>query len=114
MQLTLDFGAGAAWQEYRILASAHGRGSASYQGLEVPLVADALFAATAAGRYPGWALGYAGILDHQGGGSAAVFAGPGSVPAALVGRELYLAAVVGPIGGLPENGSMPVVVRVEP
>ncbi len=111
---TLDFGPGAAYGAYQFLASAHGRGSTTWQGLEVPLVADALFAATAAGRYPTWALGFAGILDDRGEAGAAIFLAPGQLPAVLVGRTIHLAAVTGPIGGPPERSSMPAAVLVEP
>jgi len=110
----LAFGPRAAFWTYQVLASASGTGPALWQGLEVPLTPDPLFAASVAGRYPIWAPGFRGVLGPDGAGVAALVPGPGDLPPGLAGRDLFLAAVAGPAGLSPELVSLAAVLHVEP
>ncbi len=110
----LVFGPRAAFWAYQVLASAGGTGPVLWQGLEVPLTPDSFFAASVAGRYPAWAPGFQGVLGPDGGGAVAFAPGPGDLPTALAGRDLYLAAVAGPVGLSPELVSLAATLHVEP
>lgn len=110
----LHFADTAAWHRYQILASASGTGPTILQGLEVPLTPDALFWRTVGGSYPPYAWGFGGALDAHGDGTAALAPGPGELPAAAVGRTIYLAALEAPLSGPPQTASNPALFSIEP
>ncbi len=109
----LAFGTHRALHRYRILASATGRGPTALGGIEVPLTPDALYHATLAGTLPSWVWGFDGLLDASGDSAAIALVPPGALPPALVGRQLFLAAVVATLPGIPVQASRAAVVEVE-
>lgn len=91
---------------YALLFSRSGRGPSDWRGLALPLAQDAVFWASAAGRYPAGVDHPVGILDAQASATARVQAGPQDL-AAHVGTTFHLAAVVfDPASGLPIRTSV--------
>ncbi len=90
---TIDFPDQDAGLAYRILLSARGAGPTILDGLAVPLTPDPLFLASEKGRTPPAATGFQGLLDPAGRASARIQAAPSTLPAKLIGRTLFLAAV---------------------
>ncbi len=88
----LDFPDVDAGARYRILLSAHGTGPVMLRDLLVPLTPDRLFRSSRKGRTPPQASGFQGSLDAQGQATAGIAAAPGSLPAKLIGRTIFLAA----------------------
>jgi len=88
----LDFPDVDAGASYRILLSAHGTGPTMLRDLLVPLTPDRLFRSSRKGRTPPQASGFQGSLDAHGKAVAGIAAAPGSLPAKLIGRTIFLAA----------------------
>jgi len=76
-----------------ILASAAGTGPTTLQGLLVPLTSDPLFRQTLKRRFPPQAGHFRGTLGPAGDAAAVFQAAPGALPAKLLGRTVFLAAV---------------------
>ncbi len=95
IDLPLRFPPEEAFAAYRVLASAHGTGSALLGGLSVPLAPDALFRDSLHGRLPAQAVAFSGLLDGTAQAFPRLVVPPGSLPAKLIGRTLHFAAVTG-------------------
>ncbi len=87
---TIDFPAEDAAATYLMLMSAQGTGPVVWNGLTIPLQNDRLFRASAHGNTPVQAVGFQGVLDAQGDGSARFFLPPLALPLRLQGRRLTL------------------------
>jgi len=90
---TINFPDADAGQEYGLLLSSHGTGPTLLKGLPVPLTRDRFFAASAQGNTPPQGIDFQGFLDSKGKAFARFTAAPGTLPARLIGRTLFLAAV---------------------
>jgi len=89
----IDFSGKEAFSRYAVLLSFGGTGPTSLQGLAVPLTRDRFFLASLKGHNPPQAQGFQGRLDARGRALARFTAAPGGLPAKLIGRTLFLAAV---------------------
>jgi len=112
IRLALAFPLDAAFQNYRILISATGTGPTGGT-IEIPLSFDRLTRDTLRGIYPLPAANMHGRLDSSGKGQARLSTPPG-LPAGLVGRRFYLAAVANPPGRLPSFSSTATTLRILP
>ncbi len=110
--LELAFPSERAYFFYRILVSLEGIGPSTYDGLEVPLTQDSVFGTSASGNTPDFALGFTGVLSENGKSSAAL--APPVLSPSLIGRELFLAAVVAPFFGSPVQSSAAVALQIVP
>lgn len=100
----LNFPDAADQDEYKILISETGTGPAFY-GVDIPLTQDSLVIDTFMGNYPvPVTSNMHGILDASGNATASLTV-PAGIPAALVGRTYYLAAIANQVGQLPEYSS---------
>ncbi len=97
--LELAFPADAGGDFYRLLASASGTGPSMVGSVSVPLTVDAMLLHYLLGRYPSELYRGSGRLDPAGGGHALFAAGPGQLPAGLIGHSFHYAAVCGPLDG---------------
>ncbi|NQU47691.1 MAG: FG-GAP repeat protein [Planctomycetes bacterium] len=111
LSLTLDFPLAAAFYDYKVLISESGTGPTTY-GVEIPLTQDGLTLNTFRGNYPvPIHSGLHGTFDASGSavGSLTVLAG---IPAALIGKTFYLAAIANSTGSLPEYSSAVVPIKI--
>jgi len=89
----IDFPDVDSGQKYGILLSAKGTGPTLFKGLRIPLKMDGFFVASTHGNTPPQGSNFQGTLDPQGQALAQFTAAPGSLPAKLIGRSIFLAAV---------------------
>jgi len=90
---SIDFPDVDAGREYELLLSATGTGPTLFKGLSIPLTNDRFFRASLEGNTPPQGIGFQGILDPQGRSAARFTAAPGTLPAKLIGRTFFLAAI---------------------
>lgn len=111
IDFALDFPEAAAADQYKILVSATGVGPINY-GIDIPLTQDSVLMDSFFGIYP--VPNYAnlhGILDAFGNGNASLTV-PAGIPAGLVGRTYYVAAIANQAGQLPEYSSTAFAVEI--
>jgi len=89
----LDYPDADAGGKYGILLSARGTGPILFKGLRIPLTKDRFFLDSIRGKTPPPARNFQGVLDAQGRATAHLVAAAGSLPARLIGRTIFLAAV---------------------
>lgn len=100
----LTFPDAAGLDEYKILISETGIGPTTY-GVDIPLTQDSLVIDTFFGNYPVPGISAMhGTLDASGDGTASLTV-PAGIPAGLVGRTYYFAAIANQAGQLPEYSS---------
>lgn len=105
MEFSLDFPAAARFYTYKILISASGKGP-FHDGVDIPLTWDSLVQDTDAGNYPmPDTQNMHGNLDYWGQANAGLRL-PGGLPAAIIGRSFYFAAVASPLGADPAYSSI--------
>ncbi len=113
LDFTLDFPDAAAGKEYKILISETGNGPTTY-GVDIPLTQDSQVLSTFQGVYPvPNTTGMHGILDASGNARADLTV-PAGIPAALIGRIYWLAAIANAAGQLPEHSSVAVTIEITP
>lgn len=113
LNLVVDFPIGAASLDYKILFSTEGPGPTLY-GADIPLSRGSLVKATYFGSYPFLAhQGLQGTLDANGSATAS-FTVQGGLPARLLGRSLWMAAVSGYSGVEPNRSSIAIRLRFVP
>jgi hypothetical protein len=111
VNLELSFPFAAALDPYKVLISASGPGP-TLHGVEIPLTRDATVIDSYFGNYPiPVHLGLHGSLDSAGHATAS-FDVPAGLPASLIGRQFWMAAIVEPSGMLPTHSSVGVVLTV--
>lgn len=111
LNLDLDFPIAAAGHDYKVLISATGVGPTNY-GVDIPLTQDSVVIDSFFGIYP--VPNYSnmhGTLDASGNASASITV-PAGIPAALVGRTYYLAAIASQAGQLPAYSSAAVSLEI--
>jgi FG-GAP repeat protein len=107
----IDFPESAANYKYKILISGLGSGPILF-GVEIPLTQDNLLIDTFLGNYPIQSHNnLQGSLDSDG-NSTADLQVPAGLPASLVGRTFYLAAIANPVGQLPTFSSVATTVTI--
>ncbi|NQU47907.1 MAG: FG-GAP repeat protein [Planctomycetes bacterium] len=108
-----DFPDAAAAQNYKLLISQTGTGPTNY-GVDIPLTNDSTVVASYLGNYPvPTHSNLHGVLDAQGNGSGSLTV-PGGLPANLIGKTFYLAAIAEPSGALPAFSSAALSVVITP
>jgi len=113
LNLELTFPDAAGLDDYKILISETGMGPATY-GVEIPLTQDSLVIDTFFGNYPVPGISNMhGTLDASGNASASLTV-PAGIPAALIGRTYYLAAIANQTGQLPEFSSAAMAFLITP
>ncbi|MCP4091820.1 MAG: hypothetical protein GY747_00075 [Planctomycetes bacterium] len=101
----------AGLDQYKILISQTGMGPVTY-GVAIPLTRDSLVLDTFFGNYPvPGTSGMHGTLDAAGHASASMTI-PAGIPAGLVGRTYYFAAIANQPGQLPEYSSAAMALRI--
>lgn len=115
VHLTLDFPSFVGDKEYRVLFSTWVPMQGYIEhGTRIPLGESLLLRDCIAGNYPfPTHLGMQGVLDSMGGATAS-FTSPAGLPANMIGRTLYAAAVVNNPGELPRESSVYVRFTVVP
>ena len=100
IDLDLDFPFEMSFRPYQVLASSTGTGPVTVLNINIPLTPDTLFFDTLVGNYPPSGNNLIGVLDPLGDASADLTAGPGVLPATLVGGSVFVAAVSWPASSL--------------
>jgi putative pyrroloquinoline-quinone binding quinoprotein len=115
IDLNLNFQAVAAWQEYRVIFSAHGVGLNYEFGLPIPLVLDHwLYLSMAGALPPTYLRNGQGILDADGRGLSQLQFGPGDIPNQLIGLDLTIAAVARTPWLDWQYCSVPISINIQP
>jgi hypothetical protein len=92
--LDIDFPSAESGYQYRVLMSFSGTGPSSH-GVLIPLTVDFMFHESSRGIYPFQNYsGMRGVLDLNGNATANINIGPNEIPARLVGRHCWFAAVI--------------------